>query len=160
MVNLRRRSLFTADVKPKYSLKDGRVSMSSGKYGLVSNGNHIYQYGTVNSRAINYTDLTYGSTPMDNKPLWFTIPANSEVTLRLTFTAIPVTNISLNLRKTDNTTALTTGKIGEYGTLVIEVTQTFTEATDISCFFTRFSGTTSDINEFDVELYVNDERWL
>lgn len=160
MVNLRRRAMSEVDVKPKYSLKDGRVNMSSGKYGLVSNGNHIYQNGTVSSRAINYTDLKYGSTPMDNKPLWFTIPANSEVTLRLSFESIPVTNTSLNLRKTDNTMAITTGSIGSFGTQVIEVTETITEDTDISCFYAWFNKTTNYINEFDVELYVNDERWL
>lgn len=162
MVMLRRRMMRMKEDsdKPKYALKNGKRTMSSGKYGEVSNDNHIYQYGTVNGRALNYTDLTYGTTAMNDKPLWFTIPANSEVTLRLTFTVIPVTNMSLNLRKTDNTTAITTGRIGSFGTQVIEVTETITEDTDISCFFAWFSGSTNDINEFDVELYVGSERWL
>lgn len=162
MVNLRRRvmGLEEGDEKPKYSLKNGRRTMSSGKYGEVSNGNHIYQYGTVNGRALNYTDLTYGTTAHNNKPLWFTIPANSEVTLKLTFSTSVLPSATFYLRDINNVVVLSSGNIGTLDLSYIEVSTTLTEDTDVASFYLWMSKTTTDTFDVDVELYVEGERWI
>lgn len=163
-----------------YSLVEGTHTYSDGSIVTVSNRNHVkYECkqncssATTNNPYFNFSNIqSLGTNQNDNpstgnQPLFFTIPANSEVVVtikNLTSTLNAPYNIQFNARKTTGGTTSASRVFSS--TLSVTAgtasnTQSFTSAVNVGCFYVFFNTCVENCTyEFDIEVTVNGARYV
>ena len=135
--------------------------------------NYSYNEGTIKIEVtssfshyvLNYTDLLFevynSSTITNNKPLWFTMPANSVCVLKtknVTNSANATWNVAM---KTANGTTQFFANTNGTHLQDEDTTQTIESATDVGCIYTYIaSGAVGDVIQFDMEFYVDGTRYF
>lgn len=152
----------------KYPLVNGRHDFSDGSYVEVTNGNHVkaikngHSMGYFNASNINQnTDEVYTANNTDRLPTWITIPNNSTCLLKIfnIKRSGNHANISINLRKAESSSSIGFSTINFFDTDDKESEIIITNNTNVSCVILWFSYEET-YAEFDIELYVNGERWI
>ena len=161
----------TTEFGAKYPLVNGRHEFSDGSYVEISNGNHIMLYKSINgSGYINISDISQNSDTIDNiqninyKPKIYTIPAGVQTMFEVkNVKGIGAYDAQTNFRLSG--TALSgsfkTGSFNynnpEFNTTV---KKTLSDPEDVGCLFVYSTMPKGASIEFDVEFYVNGERWI
>ena len=161
----------TTEFGAKYPLVNGRHEFSDGSYVEISNGNHIMLYKSINgSGYINISDISQNSDTIDNiqninyKPKIYTIPAGVQTMFEVkNVKGIGAYDAQTNFRFSG--TALSgsfkTGSFTynnpEFNTTV---KKTLSDPEDVGCLFVYSTMPKGASIEFDVEFYVNGERWI
>ena len=161
----------TIESGAKYPLVNGRHEFSDGSYVEISNGNHIMLYKSINgSGYINISDISQNSDTIDNiqnmnyKPKIYTIPAGVQTMFEVkNVKGIGAYDAQTNFRFSG--TALSgsfkTGSFTynnpEFNTTV---KKTLSDPEDVGCLFVYSTMPKGASIEFDVEFYVNGERWI
>lgn len=152
----------------KYPLVNGRHNFSDGSYVEVTNGNHVkaikngYRMGYFNTSNINQnTDEVQNESNTDRLPTWITIPRNSTCLLKIFNIKRSGNNadISINLRRANDASSIGFSTINFHDTEDKESEIDITNNTNVSCVILWFSFQET-YAEFDIELYVNGERWI
>ena len=152
----------------KYPLVNGRHNFSDGSYVEVTNGNHVkaikngYRMGYFNTSNINQnTDEVQNESNTDRLPTWITIPRNSTCLLKIFNIKRSGNNadISINLRRANDVSSIGFSTINFHDTEDKESEINITNNTNVSCVILWFSFQET-YAEFDIELYVNGERWI
>ena len=152
----------------KYPLVNGRHDFSDGSYVEVTNGNHVKaikngnQMGYFNASNINQnTDEVQSKSNTDRLPTWITIPRNSTCLLKIFNIKRSGNNadISINLRRANDVSSIGFSTINFHDTEDKESEINITNNTNVSCVILWFSFQET-YAEFDIELYVNGERWI
>lgn len=176
------------DVEPLYTLETASNVSLPDRYGSnpikysVSNGNHVEISRTETVSDALYMDVNLSSAitngvELSSAPEWFKIPAGAEVVFKLTNvnyieTANTVPNMHFGIRETGASKEsmayvlevlanknITTGlKLNVNKTW--ETTATMESEISISGICADFTFIVADNIQFDVELYVNGERWI
>lgn len=156
----------TVSDAPLYPLKNGTHTFDDGSYVTVTNGNHVFIHGPNLMGYYNITDVAGHQDKVNNvlninnKPLWFTVPAGVEAVLSVTNIDRHGTSgqIALNFRRANAATSgsFTTGNFSSSN----DVTVTKTLGTDEAegCLFVY--ATPSVTAEFDVTFTVGGIRWI
>ena len=161
----------TTEFGAKYPLVNGRHEFSDGSYVEISNGNHIMFYKSINVVGyINISDISQNSDTIDNiqnmnyKPKIYTIPAGVQTMFEVkNVKGIGAYDAQTNFRLSG--TALSgsfkTGSFTynnpEFNTTV---KKTLSDPEDVGCLFVYSTMPKGASIEFDVEFYVNGERWI
>lgn len=152
----------------KYPLVNGRHDFSDGSYVEVTNGNHVkaikngYRMGYFNTSNINQnTDEVQNASNTDRLPTWITIPNNSTCLLKISNIKRSgnYADISINLRKAKSSSSIGFSTINFYDTNDKESEIDVDVNTNVSCVILWLSYSET-YAEFDIELYVNGERWI
>ena len=152
----------------KYPLVNGRHNFSDGSYVEVTNGNHVKaikngnRMGYFNTSNINQnTDEVQNKSNTDRLPTWITIPRNSTCLLKIFNIKRSGNNadISINLRRANDVSSIGFSTINFHDTEDKESEINITNNTNVSCVILWFSFQET-YAEFDIELYVNGERWI
>lgn len=169
---LRRRMMMqTMESGAKYPLVNGRHEFSDGSYVEISNGNHIMFYKSINGGGyINISDISQNSDTIDNvkninyKPKIYTIPAGVQTRFEVkNVKGIGDYDAQTNFRLSERNTS-GSFKTGTFNTSNPEfnttVKKTLLGPEDVGCLFVYSTMPKGASIEFDIEFYVNGERWI
>ena len=152
--------------QPEYPYPLAQVESQSEHYKWSIQGNHVHLENiAAGGGATRYLNLQTGemsstASVINNKPEWFTIPADTESVLSIT-NVVNTRNCTVNFRKanssqsSDFSQVLTTGQD-------VDVTKTFAADESVSCLFCYLSGfdVANSSLDFDVEFSVGGERYF
>ena len=146
-----------------YPLTNGVYTLEDGSVLTITDNNHIKLEASANpSQFVNLYTCEAGTTDViNNKPVWFTLPASASTTLTVKdITKTSQVNTQFNLRK-----ALSTASSGysltfnAYTTDPTDVTYTPGSDENISCPF-LYQPRANQTLEFTLELVVNGGRYI
>ena len=146
-----------------YPLTNGVHTLEDGSILTITDNNHIKLEASASpSQFVNlYTCEAGAADVVNNKPVWFTLPASASTTLTVKdITKTSQVNTQFNLRK-----ALSTASSGyslTFNSYITDPTdKTYTPGSDenISCPF-LYQPRANQTFEFTLELVVNDVRYI
>ena len=124
----------------------------------ITNGNHV----KIKGNAYSLNSLSNLRMQVNNAPTWFTVPSGAECILKIrNMIGTCPTMFAMNFRQAN--AAISSAFLGTGNkTKIDDITKTVTttEAENLSCFFIYFNNYSFIDMEFDVEFYVNNERWI
>ena len=150
-----------------YEIYDRYNTANSLNYVNVTGGNHVKIFGDNDSANwylnVNLSSLaTNGQNKANVTDTWFTVPAGAECELKLLNIAYAnwnTANTNINVGAADgNFVSISLKDIGT----VTEKSAIATATTDtiITNCYTSFMKSAGGYLEFDIEFYVNGERWI
>ena len=156
----------------KYPLVNGRHDFYDGSFVEISNGNHAYISKNFNGSAyINISDIfqngidaTHINENINRKPTMYIIPSGKPAEFYIkNVKGVGLYDGQTNFRISDE---MVSGsfKTGTFNTSNPEfnttVKKTLSDPEDVGCLFVYSLMPKGASIEFDVEFYVNGERWI
>ena len=162
--------LYAFENVDSYEIKDRYNSNGTEIYVTITNGNHVKIFGEKGSSNWylnkNFSSLsTNGADATALTETWFTIPANAEVEMKLAninceATTTNLANALFYFADVNGTKIISANLKDLGGSTERTVTATVTADTAIKCMIANFMKNANEYFEFDVELWVNGERWI
>lgn len=169
---LRRRMMMqTMESGAKYPLVNGRHEFSDGSYVEISNGNHVYISKNVNGGAyINISNIFQNGidaahdTNINEKPTMYIVPSGKPAEFYIkNVKGVGLYDGQTNFRISEERVS-GSFKTGTFNTSNPEfnttVKKTLSDPEDVGCLFVYSTMPKGASIEFDVEFYVNGERWI
>ena len=170
----KRRMLLTQEVSwARYPLVQGTHEFSDGESSITVNGSHVKivdNSGAIREWYINILDINENGTDismnlnMQYKTPKFTLHNGDQCRLRIYNIKFSVDGFyfAFNFKRANSAVSLDFNQTGNQNThddFIANVTMTNDEQVG-SLFMYKTSTVTNMTFEFDVEFYVNDERWI
>lgn len=175
---MRRRSLFSKHpIGALYPFENGSrtFAINCDTDVVITNGNHVFiEARSVKSpnnvgEMVNLSHISknaissYGPTNsgnINNQPIWFTIPAGVECTTKLlNVSIISGTKVpTMNFRIANASTSVGPSPTLGVNSNSYEANGVLASDTNVGCFFAYIPENMTV--EFDIEFYVNGERWI
>lgn len=151
---------------PEYPYPLAQVESQSEHYKWSIQGNHVHLENiAAGGGATRYLNLQTGEMSstgsiINNKPEWFSIPADTEAVLSFT-NVVNTRNCTVNFRKANSSQSSEFSQVLANGQDA-EVTKTFAADESVSCLFCYLSGfdAANATLDFDVEFTVGGERYF
>ena len=170
----KRRMLLTKEVSwARYPLVQGTHEFRDGKSSITVDGSHVKimdNSGALREWYINILDINKNGTAISMnsniqyKPPKFTLHNGDQCRLRIYNIKFSVDGFyfAFNFKRANSAVSLDFNQTGNQNThddFIANVTMTNDEQVG-SLFMYKTSSVTNMTFEFDVEFYVNDERWI